>query len=219
MRRAYGNVTSIDVDSGSYIVFFVNRDNNQYRMTEMRQILFLRDSISEEMFHNHDDGHGHTDDDFDEAAYIEARESADAEVRRHAETVVRMFIEGGATEAVLLELMAEFSDDPTEGGFYDLISKNAANRKMVPEIEAWLFAPGRKAGDYELIRTEAYGYHFVYFVGHGERYCDYLALEGLRDSYGSTLVTGMRDRDYAVWTDRLKPAEAVKQWAFMFVQK
>ena len=98
--------------------------------------------------------------------------------------------------------MADYPDDTTEGGFYDKISKSASQNKMVPEIEDWLFADGRQYGDYELIRTEDYGYHLVFFMGYGERLCDFLA-----DS-------GMRTRDYNAWKESLAPVEATKRWAF-----
>ena len=35
---------------------------------------------------------------------------------------------------------------------------------MVEEIDEWLFDEARKAGDIEIIKTESYGYHLVYYI-------------------------------------------------------
>ena len=192
--RQYGDYASYNTETGSYVLFFIERDSNEYLMTEMRQILIMRGEVNPDDFTLGED----------DPEYLEALANADIEAKARAEEVVNMFIEGGATEEKLIELMPDYSDDTTEGGFYDLISKSTANNKMMPEIEEWLFDPQRQVGDYELIRTEAYGYHFVYFAGFGERYCDYLAKEGLRNN------------DFQAWQDALEPVDSVKHWAFMF---
>ena len=75
---------------------------------------------------------------------------------------------------------------------------------MVPEIEEWLFTPGRQVGDFALVETEAFGYHLLYFTGYGDRYCDYLA------------DTKLRNADYQTWDDSLETFEVAKHWAFMF---
>jgi len=192
--RQFGDVTTSDISTGTYVVFFIDRDANEYVMPEMRQILIQRSEV------NADD---YLDGEYD-PEYIEAVENSDPEAWARAQTVMDLFIEGGATEEKLIELMADNSDDTTEGGLYKEITRNSANNKMVPEIENWLFAPERKIGDYALIRTEAYGYHLVYFMGYGERYRDFLADDALREG------------DYTAWEESLAPVEAVKQWAFKF---
>ena len=190
--RLYGDVTTVDTSTGTYIVFFVDRDNNEYRMPEMRQILILRESIDPD---DYDEGE-------DDPAYQEAVENAEIEAGDRAENVLKLFTEGGGTEEYLLELMPDYSDDTTNGGFYDEISKDVSHRKMIKEIENWLFDPVREYGDFEMIRSEAYGYHLVFFMGHGERYCDYAAEQGLRG------------RDYSAWEDGLDQGDAVTHWAY-----
>ena len=193
--RQYGDVTSVEMTTGAYVVYFVERDHNEYQMASMRQILIMRQEVDMEEFADGED----------DPAYIKAFEIMDSVASERAEEAKRLFIEGGATEDRLIELMADYPDDTTPGGYYENITKNQADNKMVKEIEEWLFAPGRKVGDYALIRTEAYGYHLVYFTGYGERYCDHLATEK------------MRTRDYNTWNEGLEPVEAVKRWAFIFV--
>ena len=39
---------------------------------------------------------------------------------------------------------------------------------MVDEFNEWLFSPKRKEGDVEIVKTEQYGYHIMYFAGEGE---------------------------------------------------
>ena len=192
--RVYGDISAMDMTSGTYVVFFIDRDPNEYLTVEMNQLLVLRGEIDAEEYME----------DEDDPAYLQDLANADAEARERAEIALNQFIEGGATKEKLIELIAEYSDDSTEEGYYDLITKNSANNKMVPEIEEWLFAPGRQVGDYELIETESYGYHLVYFAGYGERYCDYLSTDG------------MRTRDYNTWNESLNDVEAVKKWAFIF---
>jgi hypothetical protein len=194
--RQYGDVTAAESTSGAYVVFFVSRDSNDYRMTEMRQMLFMRPTVSPE-----DYAEG-----ADDPEYLEAFELADAEARERAEAMLDLFVRGGATEDALLMVMTGNTDDSTEGGFYDKISKDLSGEmKVVPEIEEWLFDPARHYGDYELIRTESYGYHLVFFMGYGERYCDYLA------------ESKLRDEAHKAWSEGLDPVDVAERWAFIFV--
>ena len=194
-ERSRGDVEAIDAGFGSYIIFFVERDSNEYRMVEMNQILIMREVVEEFMFLEG----------VDDPEYIEALENAAAEARRRADEVMDMFISRGQTKEALIELIEEgFSDDMTEDGFFDRITKDPSFNGVVPEIEEWLFAPERQVGDIEMIETEEYGYHLVFFSGFGERYCDFLAAEELRD------------QEYERWADALAPVDFVKRWAFIF---
>jgi len=195
-ERQPNDVNTFDISTGSYVVMFVDRDNNEYYMTEMRQVLILREEVNPE---DYPGGEGDPD-------YIAAYEAADQAALELAEIARRSFIDGGMTEEAFIDVIDQgYSNDSTDG-HYDLISKNAANNKMVPEIENWLFDQVRQAGDCEIVRTEAFGYHLLYFVGYEDRYCDYLADKKLRDA------------DYSAWEDSLEPLEVSKHWAFMFRQ-
>ena len=196
-ERVYGDLTVEDFANGAYVVFFIDRERNEYRMPEMRQILILREDVDPD---NYFEG------EYDEE-YIQDVELAALDALVRAEAAYDLFVEGGATEAVLLELMGEHSDDWTEGGFYDEISMDVSGSKMIEEIESWLFAEGRQYGDYELIMSEDYGYHLVFFMGFGERYKDLLA------------ENGMRTRDYNDWKENLAPVESEKRWGFILTQK
>lgn len=78
---------------------------------------------------------------------------------------------------------------------------------MVQEFNDFCFDPARKPGDVDIVFNESdsyCGYHLVYFVGQGERYCDYLADQALRsadfekwestffDDWSATELNGMK---------------------------
>ena len=188
--RKPGDITTVDMSGGTYIIYFVNRDTNEYRVAEMRQILVQRAALNEDDYAENDE-------------YQKALEEAETEATERAETALELFNTAGATEQALIDLMAEHSDDPTEGGHYTKIYKGM----MVPEIDGWLFDPARQIGDSELIRTEAYGYHLIYFSGFGEQYNDFAS-----DSR-------MRTADFTVWTASLEKPEATTRWAFSLTQQ
>jgi len=203
--RLYGDVATIDIAAGSYVTFFIERDDNNYQMASMRQILIMREQIDPE-----DYMYGEDDPD-----YLVAFEMADIAVADLAQGIYDSFVFGGASEARLLELIEEGkSHDDTEGGFYsdmarhfyEFYSQSGYVMRVVPEIEQWLFAPGRLYGDSALVRTEAYGYHLLYFMGYGDTLRDVIALDRMR-------VNGFNE-----WVERLPEVEAVKNWAFIFVQ-
>jgi len=191
--RKNGDVMTLDNDYGAYVILFVGRDKNEYSTTQMRQILFLPKAVDPSEF---DEGE-------DDPGYTLAVEKAMSDAEALANTVLAQFTEGGATEDKLLELMADNSDDGTEGGFYDEISKG----DMAYEIDEWLFEPGRKHGDYKLVKTEQYGYHLVFFMGFAGRACDVVAEYALRS------------REYTAWEEGLMEAEPVMRWAFNLTQK
>jgi len=201
--RVFSDVTTVDLEYGTAVVFFVERDDNDYYTTAMRQMLFMRENVSPAEFEYGED----------DPAYAEALIEADRVTRQRAEAVFDKFTYGGSTEDKLLELMeTEESDDTTEGGYYEGMtkftyqyrSKNDYAMRVVPEIEGWLFTGYRQIGDSGLVYTEAYGYHLLYFMGYGERFRDIVANDRLTE------------RDFTAWTESLPKVESKKNWAFMF---
>lgn len=214
--RVNGEVSAFEMSNGAYVVYFVSRSNNRYALTNMRQIFVKRDAVDEEDYKDYDVDFG--DDDllsgldyenayfFDEEGYDAALEAAEAAARERADEVLTVFLNGGATEDMLISMVEDYSDDYTEGGLYENIYKNTTSITTEPEIEEWLFDPVRKAGDYELINTAKNGYYLVYFTGYGERYCDYLA------------DVRMRDRDFNAWKDALPGPVSDQGWAMRFTE-
>ena len=197
--RSYGDVTTFETTNGVFVLFFVDRDVNDYYMVEMRQILILPEDVMEFL-------HQNADGSLNEESFDAAVAQAEIAASMRANTVYDLFVEAGATEEALIELMDEHSDDWTEGGLYVDITKIHGRNKLIPEIEDWLFAPGRQIGDFELIRSEAFGYHLVFLSGFGERVRDVIA------------DTRMREIDHGEWLETLQPPPATMRWAHNLVQ-
>lgn len=160
--RKAGDVTVAESSgSGYYVVLFLNRDDNTYNTVSVRHILIKAEDT---------DGDGSYSDDEMAAA------------KASIEEIYNEWKAGDATEDSFAALANEKSEDTgsnTNGGLYENVYKG----EMVQEFNDFCFAPGRKAGDTAIVKgsNSSYsGYHLVYFVGEGERYCDYLAESNLR---------------------------------------
>jgi len=200
--RKSGDVTVIETDQGANIIYFVSREDNSYQTVGMRQILILRDYV---------DPTEYEDGEFD-PEYLEALQQAEIDARARADTVLALFVAAGETEAALLELMEEYSDDTTEGGYYSQISRFSyqgsifSSMKVVPEIEDWLYDENRVVGDSELVYTADFGYHLLYFTGFYERFFELIADDRLRAA------------DHTEWLESLTAGEPVRHGAFIIVQ-
>jgi len=197
----YGSITTIDSPYGTFVAFFIERSDNNYHTVAMRQVLILRDDIDPSGFEEGEE----------DPEYLMLLQSLEEEASFRAQEAYDLFVNGGATEELFLELIDYYSADNIEGGYYDRMSKfmyegqSLYAMKVVSEIEDWLFAPGRAYGDFELIHTEAYGYHLVFFMGFGERMRDIIATDRL-----SSVA-------FAEWGESLPhPGDSKRHWAFMF---
>jgi len=148
----------------------------------------------------------------DDPDYLSALQQAENELSVRAQSVYSLFTAAGGTEAALIDLMEEYSDDTTEGGYYTNITKYQYwsqyfnTMKVVPEIEEWLFDESRTVGDSQLVYTSAYGYHLLYFTGFGEPFFKLMADDR------------MRTRDHNEWLESLTVGVPVKHAAFILVQ-
>lgn len=157
--RTPGDKTVIETDNGCYALFFISRDDNNYRTANVRHILTYVDA---------DESGNYTDE-------------AKAEAKKKSEDLLNEWKSGDATEESFAKLADENSDDPgsnTNGGLYENVYKGA----MVPEFDAWCFEKGRKPGDTGIVYNEGkyYGYHVIYYVGEGMLCSDKLAEDALR---------------------------------------
>ncbi len=88
----------------------------------------------------------------------------DTEVEARANELLAQWKAGAKTEESFAELVGENTDDIAnmlDGG----IVENVGVDTVVDEISAWVFDEARETGDTEIIFTESYGYHIVYFCG------------------------------------------------------
>ncbi|MCL2425633.1 MAG: hypothetical protein FWD05_04780 [Oscillospiraceae bacterium] len=202
--RDYGDTVVIEMNEGQSfsVLFYISRDDNNYQMVGMRQILLSRPFIDPSEFLDGED----------DPAYLDAVELAEQELHARGALVRSLFETAGGTEAALLELMDEHSDDHTEGGYYPNIAMATFHgtgfngMRVVTEIEEWLFDESRTVGDWELIYTEAFGYHLVYFTGFYDLFFEAMAADL------------MRTDNHSEWIENLHRGVPERNAAFFFVQ-
>jgi hypothetical protein len=199
--RIHGDTTIVDSDWGSTVIFFVSRDGNDYRTVTMRQLLLLRETIDPDEFFEG----------INDPGYIIALENAENDLHERAQEVYALFNSAGRTEQALLDLIDEYSDDTTEGGYYPDITQltyqgvDFQTMRVVPEIENWLFDSDRVIGDSELIYTADFGYHLTYFFGEGDIFFEMIARDRLRSER------------HGEWLNGLHRATPVRHAAFFLV--
>jgi len=198
--RKYADIFVVDNDNGSIVIFFDSRNDNNYKTVGMRQILILREEVNVLDFESEAD-----------PLYIAAQKAADADAQAHAEYINSLFIAAHGTLDALNNLMEEHNDDLAPNGehlniaLFDYRGTGIRTMKVVPEIEEWLFESGREIGDSELIHTERFGYHLIYFTGFGETMADIIADDRLRSE------------EHTLWLESLTPGTPVKHTAFFLV--
>jgi hypothetical protein len=173
--RKAGDKDIIDAgdDTGYYVVYMVETAHRyEYNTVNMRHILI---SVS---------------DSTDEDEMAEAKEKAEA--------LLKEWQDGDATEESFAELADENSADSTEGGLYEQVYQGY----MTDEIDEWLFDEDRKAGDCEIVYTESYGYHIVYFVGEDDPY------------WQVQVESTMRSNDYSSYYTSVSENYPLKKYSF-----
>jgi hypothetical protein len=187
--RKYGDLTTVESSNGHYLVFFVDRSDNAYPTTDMRQLLINVETINPEDY---------VADETDEA-YNAAVEQAMTDARTKAETLYSDWESAEYTDEKLLELIPGNSADTAENGLYE----NVYMTQLDTAVDTWLFGSERKPGDHELIEADN-AFHLVYYIGQAEIYRDHLA------------DTRKREEDFNAWKEGLGELEAVKRWAYRF---
>lgn len=157
--------------SGYYVVAYISRNDNNYKLAQVRHILVKAEA---------DENGEYTD---------EAKAAAKAE----AEDILAEWKSGDATEdsfAALAETYSEDTGSNTNGGLYDAVRKG----QMVEEFDEFCFA-GHKPGDTAIVYGEASGsyagYHVMYYVGEGQLCRDAIADEDLRAADLQTWLDGL----------------------------
>ena len=135
---------------GYTIVLFTERDNQEYKMVNVRHILVKFE--------------GGTKDKDGKTTYSDEEKAA---AKEEAEKLLQQWKDGKANEDSFSELANKESDDQngkvTNGGLYEDIYKG----QMVEAFENWCFDAERKEGDTGLVETE-YGWHVMYFSSFDE---------------------------------------------------
>ncbi|MDR3277653.1 MAG: hypothetical protein LBT12_02680 [Oscillospiraceae bacterium] len=204
--RKYGDVNTFPLTTGSgvYVVYFIDRSDNEYPTASLRRILITPEAVDSAQY-----AEDETTDAYDAAV---AKALTDAAAK--AKTLYDEWVSGGATEEAFIALMADNSSDTAEEGLYEFVHK----KQLANAVDDWLFAPGRKTGDSELTEvsegeqltgeqgTEPTGWYLLYYVGEGQSYHDYLA------------ETGNRAADVTAWNEALPELTSVNHWAFRLAE-
>lgn len=146
--------------NGYYVVYFVEREDNNFPLANVRHILVKPEG-------------GTVDSSTGMTVYTEEELAA---AKSEAEILLKKWQDGEATEKSFAALATEYTDDPGSqetGGLYTDVYPG----QMVTTFNDWCFADGRKAKDTGIVETD-YGYHIMYYSGDSEIiYRDYL-IEG-----------------------------------------
>lgn len=152
-------VSANSTNDGFYVVAFIGREDNNYKLAQVRHILVKAEA---------DENGEYTDE-------------AKAEAKARAEEILAEWKAGEATEesfAALAEANSADTGSNTNGGLYDAVRKN----QMVEEFDEFCFAK-HKHGDTDIVYGEssAYaGYHVMYYVGEGQLCSAAIAEEDLK---------------------------------------
>ena len=170
--RVSGDNTILNDDNYYYIVVFHSRYRNDYNTVNMRHILFKVDKTTL---------------DSTSATYNDDLAALRQTALDKANDVLQQWKDKGATEDAFAELADANSDDSASGGLYKQVYKD----QMTTEMNDWLFDPARKSGDCDIVLTDSYGYHIVYFIGTDEPYWKVQVKNTLTNNDYSSWSTGL----------------------------
>ena len=179
--RKDGDATVIANDTSYNVVVFHSRSRNDYSTVDVRHILFKVDTSGL---------------DSSSDTYESDVAALKAEAQAKAEDVLKKWEAGAKTEDSFATLADENSEDTgTSGGLYTKVYKG----QMADEFNSWIFDPSRKSGDVDIVYTESYGYHIIYFVGTDVPY------------WQVQVENTLRSNDYNSWSDGLTSAMTVTE--------
>lgn len=174
--RTYGETTYGEGTNGYYVVLFVGRNDNSFKLQNFRHILVQTQT----------DENGEITGD----AALAAQTDANNLLNEWKED---------PTEDNFAAMANEHSADGgsnTTGGLYE----DVVYGEVVPEIEEWLFDEARKPGDTEVVyvtSTNYSGAHILYYVGEGEQYNVTIA-ENLQKQEDYNAWMAEREADYEI---------------------
>ena len=133
-------------------------------------------------------------------------EEEDETIADKAQEILDKWLAGDKTEESFGALAAEYTEDTGSketNGLYEKVMRG----EMVSEFDEWLYDEARKPGDTEIIFSDDFGYHIMYYVGETdattrdvlvdaaireERYAAYL--EQLEEQYPLTKLSAGLDK-------------------------
>ena len=110
---------------------------------------------------------------------------------QEAESLLKQWQEGEATEESFAILASEVSEDPGSkgtGGLYTYVYEG----QMVPEFNDWCFDESRQYGDTDIVKT-SYGYHIMFFVYGEEGWIRYAEESIIADACSVLMENAMEE--------------------------
>ena len=162
--RKEGDLAVFTDDVASYVVYYVNRNTNEYNPVSVREIIFEVDVAYSEY---------DNDEDY-KAAYEEDRQAN----IKSAESVLQQWKEGEMTEESFARLADTYNQGniTDDGGMLELVVQDVYDKA----INDWCYDPARQPGDAEVVVTPS-GAYVIYFVGeYGQSYRHYTVDRDLR---------------------------------------
>ena len=174
--------TETETIQGYYVVYFVEANDNNYPLANVRHILIQPEGGT------YDSSTGVT-------TYTEEELAA---ATNEAQQLLDQWLAGKASEETFIAMAEEHNDDTGSqetGGLYEDIYPG----QMVTNFNDWCFDESRKAGDTAVVTTD-YGAHIMFYVGDSETlYRDYL------------IENSLRSADTAAWYEALIEATVITE--------
>lgn len=169
--------STTEKEEGTYVVYFVERDDNTDYMNDVRHLLVAFEGGTK-------DSNGNT-------TYSDAEKAA---AKAKAEELLNQWNAGAATEDSFAALVKEKTDDEGSaetGGLYENINPES---DYVENFLNWAIDPARTKGETGIVETE-YGYHIMYYVGDSEM------------TYRDSMIEAeLREADYTKYVESLTAA-------------
>ena len=162
------DVGMFDITVGTYVVMFLDRNDNSYPTRNARTILVTPETVNEDDYKDEED----------DTAYEAAVEAAKEAAHSEAEDLLKKYRED-PTEDNFAQLAIDNSDgsNAAEGGLWSQANKSSFGK----DVSEWLFDEARKPEDVELMWVEnAGGYYIIYYIGEDMPYNMYLANNQLK---------------------------------------
>lgn len=217
--RTSGEVTSIETASGYYVVQFLGRERSDdtYQTINYRNILILSETTDTEVpttdassLTDETSGEENT---VTEIISLPSSEQLSA-AQEEANALLDEWKAGEATAESFGALAAANSDDEataSDGG----LTENANKDALSSDLQDWLFADGRKAGDttvleYKDASNRVMGYQILYVDSLGDVAWRYSA------------TTALQAADFQTWFDEMEfnyPAELTEKGTEILIGK
>lgn len=162
--RKEGDIEVFTDKVGSYVVYFVNRNTNDYTPVSVRMALFDVDVVYSDYE--------------DEAEYIKAYDEDLKAVTKSAESVIEQWKDGEMTEESFAKLADTYniSNVTADGGLMEIVIKDAYDSA----VDDWCYDPARQPGDVGVVTTASSAYALYYIGEYDQTYKQYTVDRDLR---------------------------------------